>query len=419
MGDRTMRFLRAVRVYYAFQFFFFLLVWLPVFYEYQKAIGLSDSQIFAIQSIYYAVFCFLEIPTGMLADFFGHRKVIRAGAWVMVAANLTPIFLQSYDGMLVHFLLIALSRSLISGSSSAYLYEYLRLNGAAQAAYKAAEGNARAYSLAGKVVFWAGVGALMQWKLTAPYWLTVGSSLVSVIFAYRLEPLPDGDGGRRTIPGRGFAFFREFKPVLGLLRQHPSLFLVMLQGVALFVLGRIVQLNLFQPILKLKGFGLESHGAVMSLMTIFEALGAILPGTAVYRRWSAGSGRAFHDLNAVFLLTLGMAAAMNGLAEFGIAGTIVSLSVFSFVMGVSFPVQKQLMNDAIPDSRYRATLLSMESIIDRAVNAWVAAQVGAFVARGEAAEFLRVSSTLCVAGMAILFLAVRRRLRATKILTSP
>src|SRR5690606_6775932 len=62
------------RRYYAFQFFFNLLLWIPVFYEFQKQLGLDDPQIFRIQSVYYLVFCFLEIPTGAFADRFGYRR---------------------------------------------------------------------------------------------------------------------------------------------------------------------------------------------------------------------------------------------------------------------------------------------------------------------------------------------------------
>ena len=69
---------RAIRFFYGYQFFLSLFFWLPVFYEYQKRIGLNDNQIFGIQSLYYIAFCLLEIPTGMLADRFGHRRCMRA-----------------------------------------------------------------------------------------------------------------------------------------------------------------------------------------------------------------------------------------------------------------------------------------------------------------------------------------------------
>ncbi|RYZ94723.1 MAG: MFS transporter, partial [Proteobacteria bacterium] len=170
---------KVVRLYYGFQFFFSLLIWLPIFYAYQKAIGLNDDQIFRIQSFYYVAFCLLEIPTGLAADRFGYRLCLRLGALTVAVANLLPIFAQNYNGFLIHFMLIALARSLISGASSAYLYDYLQAQGAA-AHYKVIEGRARAYGLAGKVVFWSAVGFLMEWRLTAPYWATFIATAISV-----------------------------------------------------------------------------------------------------------------------------------------------------------------------------------------------------------------------------------------------
>ena len=39
---------RVIWLYCGFQFFFSLLFWVPVFYAYQKRIGLTDPQIFSI-----------------------------------------------------------------------------------------------------------------------------------------------------------------------------------------------------------------------------------------------------------------------------------------------------------------------------------------------------------------------------------
>ena len=95
----------VVRLYILFQFFFNLLVWVPVFYEFQKRAGLTDPQIFRIQSIYYLAFCFLEIPTGWFADRFGYRTSVRWGAAVLVLANVIPPLLPTFGGFLGHFLL--------------------------------------------------------------------------------------------------------------------------------------------------------------------------------------------------------------------------------------------------------------------------------------------------------------------------
>ncbi|MBX9768260.1 MAG: MFS transporter, partial [Bdellovibrionales bacterium] len=175
----------VIRSYCGFQFFFSLLIWLPVFHEYQLRIGLTNGQVFDIQSIYYLAFCLVEIPTGMMADRFGYRRCLIWGGIVLVIANLLAIFMQNYEGLLGHFLLVALARSLVSGASSAYIYDFLKGQNSTSV-YRDIEGKARAYGLVGKVICWVAVGSLLDWHLTSPYWMTTLAALVSVGFAVAL-----------------------------------------------------------------------------------------------------------------------------------------------------------------------------------------------------------------------------------------
>ncbi|HKN52592.1 MAG TPA: MFS transporter [Amycolatopsis sp.] len=397
---------RAVRLTYGFQFFFGLLLWVPIFYAYQKTVGLSDGEIFGIQSIYYIVFCLLEIPTGMLADRFDYRTSLAAGAGVLVLANLVPVFAGNYTGFLVHFVLIALARSLVSGAQSAYLYEYLHAHGAGEQ-YLRAEGVGRAYSLVGKIVYWPVIGLLMSWNLPSPYWLTAINAGVALVFAVKLPAIPGGRGAGKTaslIAGVGGA--------LSTLRTSRWLALLMVQGVAMFTLVRICQVNLFQPILESKSLSVNWFGAVLAAMTIFEALGAARPHRV---------RRAFGPVGAVFGLTITMALCLGFIVPLGSLGTVVLLCVFAVATGISFPVQKQLLNDSIPDSRYRATLLSMESILDRAVCALVAVALGAYLAGGRLDEFLVLSAvvTCVVMGLLGLLLLAVRRHRSDRRVTLP
>ena len=375
----------VIRRYYGFQFFFSLLLWVPIFYEYQKQLGLSDVQIFGIQSIYYFAFCVLEIPTGILADRLSYRFCLIGGALILVFANLVPVFFFSYFAFIAHFIFVALARSLVSGASSAYLYEHLKEEGRTEI-YKRHEGRAYSYALIGKIVVWSFVGAAMKWRLSLPYLLTAAASLTAFCFALSLPPLKSAkqSGSAQNRP--------KLREVTTLLISNPAVLLVMLQGVAIFVLARICQVNLFQPILSLKGFGISSYGWMMSLISIFEAAGARYPQT--FRRlWS--------DRNAVFILTGILAFSLIAISFAAQPGTAIALCVFSGAVGLAFPVQRQLLNDVIPQSGYRATLLSMESIIDRAVCAWVAAQMAAFVSTGRTLVFLNISAgvTLVSVGM--------------------
>ncbi|WP_248782618.1 MFS transporter [Lentzea aerocolonigenes] len=394
---------RAVRLTYGFQFFFGLLLWIPIFYEYQKQLGLSDAEIFGIQSIYYIAFCLMEIPTGMVADRFDYRTSLWLGASVLVVANVVPVFAGNYTGFLVHFLLIALARSLISGAQSAYLYEYLHAHDAGHL-YLKVEGVGRSYSLVGKIVYWPVIGLLMQWNTPSPYWLTAINAAIAVVLALKLPPIPGWERPEgktsKLLAGVGGAF--------GALRKSRWLLLLMIQGIAMFTLVRILQVNLFQPVLESKNVPVTWYGSVLAAMTIFEAVAAARP-----HRLSKKIGPA----RSVFVLTVVMALSIGFIVPSGGAVTIVLLCLFSVTAGMSFPVQKKLLNDAIPDSRYRATLLSMESIMDRAVCAVVAIALGAYLAAGQLNEFLVLSSVVTVILMALpagLLIAVRttRRRRA-------
>jgi MFS family permease len=385
---------RIVRRYYGFQIFFALLFWVPVYYDFQRRIGLSDPQIFRIQSVYYLAFCLLEIPTGYVADRWGHLRCMRAGGFILVLSSALPAVLPTYEGMLGHFLLLALARSFISGASSAYVYGALGELGDT-GTFKVIEGRARAYGLVAKVLSWGVVGWMMQWHLAMPYWATTGASLIAVGYAFSLPPL-----GVVSAAAPRLALSPAFRALV----KHPMLTLVMVQGISVFVLGRIVQVNLFQPILGEKGFPVTSYGVVMGGMAIFEALGSGYPHTV--RRYLS-------DLNAVFVFTLIMAGTLSAIALSGMAGTAVALAVFALVGGLSFPIQRQLLNDTIPDARYRATLMSMESIVDRAVNAWVASLLAAYVSTGRTGAFLQLSAAVTVGLLFVLFIAMRvRRARA-------
>ncbi|GAB1640078.1 MFS transporter [Krasilnikovia sp. MM14-A1259] len=395
---------RVVRFTYAFQFFFGLLVWVPVFYSYQRAAGLDDRQIFGIQSIYYVVFCLFEIPTGLIADRLGYRRSLTAGGVVLLAANILPIAAPNYPGFLAHWVLIALARSLVSGAASAYLYEYLQRHGAGEH-YQKAEGNGRAYSLIGKIICWPAAGLMMSWWPASVYWLTALHALVAVAAALRLPALP---APAEPAAGPRASVAATVRGALGQLRRSPRLALIMVQGVAVFTLARICQVNLFQPILTGKQTPVAWHGAVLAAMTLFEVLGS------ARSHWLR---RILGDLPAVFALTVAMAGCLALVVPADALLTVACLCGFSLVAGLTYPVQRKLLNEAIPDSRYRATLLSIESIIDRAVCAGVALLLGSYLATDRLDTFLLLSAGAAVALMALLAplsALVRRRTAADR-----
>ncbi|MET8687176.1 MFS transporter [Streptomyces sp. NPDC004732] len=365
---------RIIHLNYGFQLLFNLLWWMPVFYAYQKAAGLSDGQIFGIQSIYYVAFCLFEIPTGLIADRIGTRNCLRAGAVVMTAANLAPVVSASYTGFLVHFLAIAAGRSLTSGAASAYLYDGLRAEKCGEH-YLKAEGTARALGLVAKVVCWPLVGPLMAVAHPTPYVLSAASAAGSLVCAVALPRLAGADGGsEKTDAGRGGgAFLRDAGTALRCVASSRWLALVMVQGVAIFTLSRICQVNLFQPILLDHGIAEASHGGVMAAMTVAEAVASARP------QWLS---RRLPPVAWVSILSLALAGTLAAMTFGGPWAVVVLLCLFAAATGFAYPIQRKLVNDAVPADAPRATLLSVESIVDRAVCALAAIAAGAYLAAG-------------------------------------
>ncbi len=408
---------RLTRNYLGFQVSFSLLFWLPVFYEVQHRLGLTESQIFSIQGFYYLLFCLLELPTGWLADRFGSIRTLRAGAISLVAAQLAvvlgvgssldavqvagqkigegdPVVFSAYWAFVVHFALIAAARSLISGASNAYLFEAYSAAGRV-AEYVHAEGRARAYGLFAKMGCWAVVGWLTQWNLLSSYWLTLGSAGVAVVYGFRLKELGHAQAGVAGV------LQKSAQPVpnpqigeaLVLVLKEPRILGLMVQGMGIFVLARIVQVNLFQPLLLGRGFSTSSLGWVMALMTFFEAASSLRLGSVLKR---------FQPEGSVSLLSAGVAVSVGSLAVVQGSGLVLLLVLFSALIGFAGPIQRQVINQGISQalsqigrgSQLRATVLSLESLLDRAACSLVVALMGPWVAAGHIGRVLAVSG-LC------------------------
>lgn len=367
---------RIVRLYYGFQIFFPLLIWVPVFYEYQIRCGLEPKQIFDIQTFYYFLFFAAEVPTGVLADRWGRKKVLTLSALFSALGNVSAVLWTSVGGFMLHFTLIAISRSLSSGAASSYLYEALDENGQRDR-YLDHEGRAYAAGLFVKVFAWAIAGWMMEQRLALPYELTFLGALVAFACAAALP--------HQVITKQG-RFHWNFVEAFKILRAHISLLALMFQGAGIFVVARVIQVNLYQPILKWKGFDLVALGWVMSLMTLIEAAGSLLP------RKLLRSGLDVRRLIiAVWIFTVGVGISMSGLSVSSQSGTLAAYFAFSLFVGLAYPTQKTLINEAISSAGgrpIRATLLSVEAMIARLLTTGVAALSASAVARGRIPEFL-------------------------------
>ena len=105
----------------------------------------------------------------------------------------------------------------------------------------------------------------------------------------------------------------------------------------------------------------------MSMATICEAIGAYKGH--YFKKY-------FKDETTVFVMTALSALCFLIMVIPGKFFAIIGFGLFSFCAGVAFPVQKQLLNDHIDDSQYRASILSFESLGDRVVCSLASVLIG-------------------------------------------
>lgn len=354
-----------------FQVFFSLLIWVPVYFEAQVRSGLTTSEIFQIQSIYYIAFCLLEIPTGLFADTVGRRACMILGSIVLVAGNLVVVLAPAqnqYTGFLISFLLVALSRSLISGAASAYLYDQLAVLGRTDV-YREVEGRARGWGLALKVLGWGSAGYLLDMGVWTPYALSALTAFLGGIVALSLwqeSETKKAEGSSFPLPLEKLK--RSFGTALALVAKSSKLKFLIVQGILIFVLARVAQVDVFQPVLKARGWKVSDFGWIMAGMSLFEAVGSFRPELA-QRLFGLRGSRAD---NVVHIVSFQLAVTAALIPFLGGYSVVALFWLGSLTMGIGFPAQKALIQGEISDSGVRATVLSIESIVDRAVCAFVA-----------------------------------------------
>ncbi|MDB9787253.1 MFS transporter [Bacteriovoracaceae bacterium] len=346
---------KLANIYCLHQIFFTFLLWVPIFYQAQKLIGLSDQTIFGIQGIYYFAFFLFEIPTGAISDSIGHGRTVLLASIIIFMGNIFPLLYPNDFGFLGHFLLIALARSLYSGSASALLYNFLQQFNH-QESYKTIESKARSWSLIAKVGLWPLAGFLCQKDPQLPYIITAFASLISIFWGVKLQQWVQDSSESSTVPNN-VNIWKHINHSYNLIKGSPTLLLCLCQGTLLFLMQRLAFVQFFGPYLEWNHVNITHYGTLMAIATLFEAIGAR----------KAPKFNKHSNLTMILICTV---AASICFYFFVIPVPFIQLCAlfcFSFSCGIAFPIAKQFMNDAISRTEDRATILSFESLINRCI----------------------------------------------------
>ena len=354
--------------------------------------GLSLGQIGAVFAVHSGVAIALEVPSGVLADTIGRRRMLLAGAMLTAVSLAIFAVAEAVVTFMASLALLAAGRALISGSLEAWYVDSLRiLDPAAPLSHglsrgTAAEGIAMALGAlaGGGLVTVSGYGlAAVAGALAALGYLAAVAALVG-------EPRASSHAwpSSAAVASRAREVFRTARAEAA---GSVAVRVVVLTGVALGMSFTAVEL-LWQPrfgdlVGHAQAHGL-AFGALAAASMLAVALGAGV-STTVNRRIGLRLG---------YLLALAFAAVC--IAVLGAPGSPVAFAavyLFAYLaLGVADPMHFELLNDAVGPTA-RATLISAESL---------AAQAGALCANLSVGALASVHGPALTWALAGMFLAV-------------
>jgi len=92
----------------------------------QDVRGLSLTQVGLMEALFWITMMLSEVPTGAVADRWGRRTSLALGGFLFTIGSLCFALLNSFSGLTIAYVVMALSMTLYSGAGHALLFDSLR-----------------------------------------------------------------------------------------------------------------------------------------------------------------------------------------------------------------------------------------------------------------------------------------------------
>lgn len=368
--------------------------------------GLSNLEAFAANAFFTGGMVLFEVPTGIVADTVGRRSSYLLGTLTLSASTLLYVLLWQAEAPFwqwaVVSILLGLGYTFFSGAVEAWLVDALTATGYTgdmESVFGRGQIVTGAAMLTGSV---AGGFIAQQTSLGVPFVLRGLVLILMFVVALRLMH----DIG--FTPERGGRPLAEMRKIASATIEYgwrvPAVKWLMVE--ALFTGGvGFYGFYALQPYL-LELYGDPNAYQIAGLVAAIVAGAQILGGLAAPR-----FRRLFHRRTSALILIAGLSVLTLGLigiveSFWAVIGLIV---VWGLLFAASMPIRQAYLNGLIP-SRQRATILSLDSLMDSSGGVWVQPVLGrAADVWGYAPSYLMGAA---ISAVALPFLFLSRRQRA-------
>ncbi len=325
---------------------------MPIWVIYlQRRRGLSLTQATFIDSFFLITLAASEIPTGIVADTFGHKASIVSGIGLYACALVLYGFGSTVQLLVVVSIARAIAVSFISGAESAFVYdvlftfqrtsEYVKVIGRAKAVK---QGSIALASVAG--------GMLASFDLTLPFFATAIMNIIALflIASVKVAPhsLPNSSGNRK-------ALYATTRRSIRSLIDQPVISYVLLYSAVLSIPTYLVTAIFLQPQALALGLPIASIGILSMLFRLANTLGF------------ASSHRMIENLGERTWFFVAPIFILGGLVLLAWIPSLLGILLFTiacFVNAATRPlIENVLQRESLQHTR--STILSIDSLLSR------------------------------------------------------
>lgn len=329
-------------------------VYLPLITIYLTSqAGVSLAQIGLIVSVSSLAQLLLEIPTGYLADRWGHKRTVLLGGFLITCSVLAYLGLPNIWGALLAGVLFFGGGSFASGAMQTFMYDTLRALGKAHE-YARVMGRGQSYGLLGNVVLIALVPLTYSINPQLPFLIGFICHLAGFMLAWSLVvPMKEVSQSES-----------KNKPSLrSIAKQLPLVDLLVL-----FMLVGVVS-GLTHAAPEFRELVLQSLGVPVIWFGAILALGSLLAAAAgrIIHRLEFLSPKWFYLCDAVFVCSLVLVIGATHSTAVVVAAFLL---ITMYDRNRSIVVEAHLFRN-YPLLPYRATLLSFMNSISQLNSIWI------------------------------------------------
>lgn len=338
-----------IRLLYGFSFCDQFMIVIPLLVPYLATNGISMAQFMELQAVFALVIVAGEVPTGLLSDRWGRKKVLLLGsALKAVSFSLLPLW-HGYEGFLCYHLTMGIALSMISGGDVALLYKSHLGAGGEAARSTSVLGNAKLAGQAGAAGSALVGGAIVMLSYAHLLWVSAILGWIPLLLVLSIAE-PDRTVERARNPPV------PFKEILAALLQRDAATRLVFCNMVAWGIAGLVMVWTNQKYWQDSGVPLAWFGALYAAYSLMSGLGGRLAGlgAAQYGRRTMLAAAGILPVIAYF----GMAA------WFGWGGIALGL-LLQFANGMGQVLFLNAINERIA-SGIRATVLSIASLSVRA-----------------------------------------------------